>query len=41
MKYKFIIMTKRSEKIAGHLDLDEIKKLMKKYKEGLSIKWVF
>ena len=30
MKYKFIIMTKRSEKIAGHLDLDEIKKLMKK-----------
>ncbi len=26
MKYKFIIMTKQSEKIAGYLDLDEIKK---------------
>ena len=27
-------MTKRSEKIAGHLDLNEIKSLMKEYKES-------
>ena len=34
MKYKVIFMVERSKKIAGHLELDEIKDVMKEYKDS-------
>ncbi len=34
MRYKIIFMVERSKKIAGHLELDEIKTVMKKYKDS-------
>ena len=34
MKYKVIFMVDRSKKIAGHLELDEIKDVMKEYKDS-------
>ena len=34
MKYKVIFMVERSKKIAGHLELDEIKDVIKDYKDS-------